>query len=190
MQYIIDHKRAVPPQLIVPLLTDKNELVRIRAARLLLADGISPTGYFLTVFNNPSCRIAERCTALQVVVRNLQEGSREYLMGALTNPSYSIARLACRQIVKLKLYLTQNNLQHCIAVLPSVPHSMIYFSLAQRLSLWDCLIFLLTNVAVDNGRFTQEGLIRCNARVNRYYETPSESQHVQLAGWLAGWLAG
>ncbi|WP_435928951.1 HEAT repeat domain-containing protein [Dryocola sp. BD613] len=215
LQYIIDEKRIISPVQLMPLLIDRNELVRKRAARLLDASGISPVEYYRSVFNDLSRKAADRgaalmgldeqkysgavalaltCrdlkqprlyrTALHVLVRNLQEDAREYLLEALVHPTYSTAKIAMRQIVKLKLYISPGEIQQSLAAASGSKHPGLYYALANRLSLWDSLIFLLTAKKDMESQYIQEAIAAWEKRSCGLSLKPSQSQKSQLLALL------
>lgn len=215
LQHVIDEKWVIAPGQLLPLLIDRNELVRKRAARLLDAGGISPAEYYKSVFNDLSRKAADRSaalmgldeqkyngavalalacrdlsqtrlyrTALYVLVRNLQEDAREYLLEALVHPKYSTAKIAMQKIVKLKLYISLSEIQQSLAAAPTSKHPSLYYVLANRLSLWDSLIFLLTAKKDMESQYMQEAIAAWEKRSRGISLKPSQSQKNQLRALL------
>ncbi|MBF7995040.1 HEAT repeat domain-containing protein [Rahnella laticis] len=176
LAHVTDEARDVPVSLLLELLCDRNEVVRKRAAKLLIARGQPVLAHYLSIFDDDNQKLSRRrialsgldeqkyenvlalaadclkssnkalCkTALQITVHRLQENAREVLLEAMAHPAYPVAIFAFRNFVKLKLYVRLSDIQKNQAVVPSVKHQRLYFSLAARLNRWDRLQFLLIN---------------------------------------------
>ncbi|AYN28124.1 HEAT repeat domain-containing protein [Buttiauxella sp. 3AFRM03] len=211
LHYIVEEKLPVSPSLLLPLLLDRNELVRKRAARLLTAGDVSPIKCYIAAFHDNSRKAEERGTALLgldeqkyehvielalnsldcssvamykaallVIVRNLQEDAREYLLKAFTYPSYTIARMVVKTFVKLKLYLTMADIQQSLEAAPTVKHAELCFALARRFNEWNQLILLLSHTNIKANEFTPEAVARWTLQLNRFTAQPSESQKREL----------
>lgn len=211
LHYLIEEPRCVSPSLLFPLLLDRNELVRKRAARLLTAGDVSPLKCYIAVFHDGSRKAVERGTALLgldeqkykhvvelalnslnsssavvykaallVIVRNLQEDAREYLLKALTYNSYVITRMAVKTFIKLKLYLTLADIQQSLEAAPTVKHVELCFALASRFNEWNQLILLLSHTNTKANEFTSEAVARWTLQLNKFTVQPSESQKREL----------
>ncbi|MCU5771617.1 HEAT repeat domain-containing protein [Erwiniaceae bacterium BAC15a-03b] len=211
LHYVINQKAEVSLPLLHLLLLDRNELVRKRAARLLDAGGLSPTEYYLSVFNDSSRRVAERSlallgldeqkyppveelalksldsqqpgmyrAALRVIVWHQQQEAREILLEAISCPSPVIGRMACRQFIKLKLFLLPGELQPVLDTHPSADRQRLCLALASSLNLWDSLIFLLNNAAIFEKSLTQQAISGWKVRANRSGNQPDARQKREL----------
>jgi len=123
-------------------------------------------------------------TALRVVVRYQQEESKEHLLNALIHPVYSIAKYACQQIVKLKLYVPFEALKNCLDDAISPKHAQLCFNLSYRLNIWDAIIFALLSLQTSNAEFGQEALLRSERKINRFSVQPKAAQKEQLEALL------
>ncbi|MBP2169976.1 hypothetical protein J2125_003168 [Erwinia toletana] len=118
--------------------------------------------------------------ALRVIVRHQQQEAREILLEAISCPSSAIGRMACRQFIKLKLFLRPGELQQVLDTHPCADRQRLCLALTSSLNLWDSLIFLLYNAAIFEKSLTQQALSGWKVRANRGGTQPDARQKREL----------
>ena len=182
---LLETQGVSAPQLYLTALNDETKPVTLKVVALL---GLSEQKYAHTLelalsrLQSQQPKMAK--TALRVVVRYQQEESKEHLLNALIHPVYSIAKYACQQIVKLKLYVPFEAVKNCLDAAPSPKHAQLCFNLSYRLNIWDAMIFALLSLQTSNAEFGQEALLRSERKINRFSVQPKAAQKEQLEALL------
>ncbi|MGP9419215.1 HEAT repeat domain-containing protein [Ewingella sp. AOP9-I1-14] len=182
---LVDAQGMSATQLYLAAFNDESKSVTQRGIALL---GLSEQKYVHTLelaLNHLESQQPKMVKiALRVVVRYQQEEAKQHLLNALIHPVYPIAKYANQQIVKLKLYVSLNMLQHCFDAAPSPKHTQLCVSLTYRLNIWDAIIFSLSNLKTNKAEFAQETLLRSERRINRFSAQPKEAQKDEIQGLL------
>lgn len=122
-----------------------------------------------------------RCMALQVIVWLVEEDRKENLISAVKDDFPSVVKEAVRLINKYKVSLSLDELNYLIS---NAYHVSGCYGLLYRLSKWDRLIFLLSQLANEPNQIAEGELRRWYMSYNNIGTQPTREQIVYLTELL------
>jgi len=167
LNHVIDEARDVPVSLLLELLCDRNEVVRKRAARLLIAGGQPVIAHYLSIFGDENQKISRRRIALS----GLDEQKYENVLALAADYLKSTNKALCKTALQITVHGLQEDAREVLLEAmahPAYPVAIFACRYFVKLKLYIRLSDIQQNQAVSPSVKHQQLYFSLAARLNRW----------------------
>lgn len=166
LAHVTDEARDVPVSLLLELLCDRNEVVRKRAAKLLIARGQPVLAHYLSIFDDENQKLSWRRIALS----GLDEQKYENVLALAADCLKSRNKALCKTALQITVYHLQENAREVLLEAmahPAYPVAIFAFRNFVKLKLYIRLSDIQQNQLVAPSVKHQRLYFSLAARLNR-----------------------
>ncbi|MBF7978743.1 MULTISPECIES: HEAT repeat domain-containing protein [Rahnella] len=166
LTHVTDKARDVPVSLLLELLCDRNEVVRKRAAKLLIARGQPVLAHYLSIFSDENQKLPRRRIALS----GLDEQKYENVLALAADCLKSSNKALCKTALQITVHRLQENAREVLLEAmahPAYPVAIFAFRNFVKLKLYIRLSDIQQNQLVAPSVKHQRLYFSLAARLNR-----------------------
>lgn len=167
LNHVADKARDVPVSLLLELLCDRNEVVRKRAAKLLIARGQPVLAHYLSIFSDENQKLSRRRIALLA----LDEQKYENVLALAADCLKSSNKALCKTALQITVHRLQENAREVLLEAmahPAYPVAIFAFRNFVKLKLYIRLNDIQQNQLVAPSVKHQRLYFSLAARLNRW----------------------
>ncbi|MFO6296958.1 HEAT repeat domain-containing protein [Rahnella selenatireducens] len=167
LTHVTDEAGNVPVSLLLELLCDRNEVVRKRAAKLLIARGQPVIAHYLSIFGDENQKLSRR----RIALLGLDEQKYEHVLVLAADCLKSSNKALCKTALQITVHRLQENAREVLLEAmahPAYPVAIFAFRNFVKLKLYIRLSDIQQNQAVAPSVKHQRLYFSLAARLNRW----------------------